>query len=350
MLLASLLFALPLQDSLQTLDGQLVRGTIQSATAESVAIKVGSKEATVKASQILRISLGAAHLSAAENYLATFDYTNAAATFEAAAAEESLTGEFAGLRHAETLLAWAHLDAGQARSAAAAFASWLSAHEDSWFHLRGQMGHAQAVGLTGDVDTAATMLEATSTYAFDKNLPVNFGLLARLTRCEVFLTGNQGAVAEARLQRLVPDIEKEIKAPSASPAVRILLSSYLDRGRILLGDSIEQKDGLDSALRYWEELLRRPDLGADARAAATIGQARSVRDAGQARKAQLLLARVVATMPASQEIAARALFALAEVCEELENTPASGKTYYRRLVEDYPSTTWAIKAQEKLGS
>ncbi|MCH2111823.1 MAG: hypothetical protein MK213_03110, partial [Planctomycetes bacterium] len=171
MLLASLLFALPLQDSLQNLDGQLVRGAIQSATAEAVAIKVGSKEATVQASQILRLTLGATNLAAAENYVATFDYTNAAATFEAAAAEESLTGEFAGLRHAETLLAWARLDAGQARSAAAAFAAWLSAHEDSWFHLRGQMGHAQAVGLTGDVDAAATMLEATSTYAFDKNLP-----------------------------------------------------------------------------------------------------------------------------------------------------------------------------------
>ena len=54
---------------------------------------------------------------------------------------------------------------------------------------------------------------------------------------------------------------------------------------------------------------------------------------------------VVATLPASEEVMAHALYELGEVSKELGNNPTSGDAYHQRLLEQYPNTTWASKVR-----
>ena len=86
----------------------------------------------------------------------------------------------------------------------------------------------------------------------------------------------------------------------------------------------------------------------EVRAAATIGLARAANSSGQARESQILLAKVVATMPASPKVTSKALWFLAEISAELGDSPIPSKTYYQRLVDDYPFSSWGILAQKRL--
>ena len=86
----------------------------------------------------------------------------------------------------------------------------------------------------------------------------------------------------------------------------------------------------------------------DVRAAAYAGMAKQAMDAGKNREAQLLLSQAVATLQPSPDVAARSLFRLGEVTEALNNDIADARTYYKRIVDAYPTTSWAVKAREKL--
>ncbi len=352
--LCALLLAVPAfaQDAIIQLDGTVTDGTIETATVSKVTWKDGrGKSKSLKSSQILDLDLVAVNsaLSAGNRYLADFDYQNATGTFSSiAASSDGLTSTLAGLLNAETLLAWSQIDGGKASEAQKAFATWLAANPDSWFSARAQTGQAMATAAAGDTDSAAKLFEKLAAFAFEKTLPNHIEFGARLGRCEVFLIGKQATVAEARLRDLVPKIADALKSGDSSNALRTRLRKLHSRGQILLGDSIEAKDGVAKARSYWENLGRDRNSSLDVRAAATVGAARAARQSGALRDAQLLLAQVVATMPASQEVSARALFELAETCAELENTPTSAKSYYQRLVDDYSSTSWAVKARAML--
>ncbi|MFQ5748121.1 MAG: tol-pal system YbgF family protein, partial [Planctomycetota bacterium] len=168
-------------------------------------------------------------------------------------------------------------------------------------------------------------------------------------RSLVLLDGGKPQMAVTRLRDLVPKIQDLIRSGSLESGERAEARSFLVRARIALGDALAAKDGAQAARPYWESLLRDPAVGAEVQAASLIGQAQAAEESGKPREAQLLLARVVATLPATPSIQARALFRLGEVCRALKNSPVKGETYLRQVVDSYPNTIWAARARKELG-
>jgi hypothetical protein len=188
-------------------------------------------------------------------------------------------------------------------------------------------------------------MQKLSDTAFEKNLGRHVELHVNLVRCEAFLIGGQAEVAQARLRDLVVKLGQSVSSPDTPSGVKSLVSGLYSQSQILLGQAIQEKDGSRAASTYWQGLASDRNVSADVRAAAWIGIAQDAREQGKAREAQLQLAKVVATLPASDETMARALYELGEVSKELGNNPTSGETYHQRLLERYPNTSWAAKVR-----
>ncbi len=341
--------ALP-QSRVQKVDGGSVIGELTAAGFESIDLTVGGSKRTFKANEILSLTPGPLPelLTQGEEFFLTHDFQNAANAFEAAASTEGgafWVESWSKLRHAETLLAWSEADRGRAGDAAKAFRDWTSANADSYWQVRAQMGQAKAMAMSGDVDGATTLMQKLSDTAFEKNLGSHVELGVNLVRCEAFLIGGQAEVAQARLRDLVVKLGKEVQSPDTPAGSKSLFSGLYSHSQILLGNAIEEKDGSRAAATYWQGLAQDRNVSADVRAAAWIGIAASAREQGQTREAQLQLAKVVATLPANDDLMARALYELGEVSKELGNNPTSGDTYHQRLLERYPNTSWAAKVR-----
>lgn len=340
------------QDQVRLLDGGLVTGRIESATLEEIRVRQAGSEQVIPAREVLelRFGPGPASLRRAEDFLASLDFQNAANLFRTAAGEDGppWLEAWALLRRAECLLAWAELDEARVGDAEEAFAQWLERWPDHFYVPRARIGHARALALAGKVAEAASELEALASLAFEKNLGKHLELEAQLQRCRVFLAGGQAQVAEARLQDLVPELAKAASDPDQPAALRPKLAALLAEARIALGESIRTRGGEEAARKYWENLLAEPRLDPEVAAAARVGLAEAARAAGQPRKAQLLLARVIGVSPARGEVMARALFLMGEVCRELGGDVASPTPYYQEVVDRYPGTRWAVEARRRL--
>ncbi|HEX9792449.1 MAG TPA: tetratricopeptide repeat protein [Planctomycetota bacterium] len=343
----------PLQDVLQLIDGQSIACEVLTPGFDTVECRVEGERTTFEGRNVLEIEFGGMpdDLQRAEGFLAAQEFQNAANLFQAAGQAEgrAVLPAYAGLRHAEALLAWARFDSGRAKDAANAFQTWLATYPDHIHLVRARLGRARATALSGATDDAARQLEELASFAFEKNLGKHIEFQARLDRCHAYLSGNQAQVAEARLRDLVPEIQRVAGSPDTPPILRPRLRALLGEGQIALGDALAAKGGPGAARAYWEGLLRDRSVGSDAQAAASIGLATAARAEGKSREAQMVLARVIATVPAGPEVMARALFQLGEVCEELGDLPAAGAVYYRELVANHPNSTWAIRARKKLG-
>lgn len=346
-ILLPLLVAVPAQSRVHKTDGGSVSGELVSASFETVVLEVGGNPREFAAGEVLDLVPGPSSslMNKAEGFLQALDYQNAANTFEAAAGESGAfwIGPWCSLRHAETLLAWSIADPGRAGDSAKAFSTWVETHGDSFWLPRAQMGQARAMARSGDVDGATSLMQTLSDTAFEKNLGQHVELEVNLVRCESFLIGGQAEVAQARLRDLVSKLGNGAKDPNTPNGSRRLLAELHAKAQVMLGDALEAKDGLRGAASYWEGLSNDRNSTADVRAAAWIGLARYAREQGQAREAQLQLAKVVATLPASDDVMARALFELGEIAEELGNSPTAADPYRQRLLERYPSTSWAAK-------
>ena len=355
--LCSLLLAAPAalaQHRVVLVDGRSLSGEVQEATLEKVVLQSSRGQQEVAARDVLDIQFagGPDTLGQAQEFLASLDFQNAVNSLEAAAqvSDPAWVPAVASLRKAEALLSWARFDSGQAAEAVSAFQDWTATFNDHFHVPRARTGLARAMTLAGKVDEAAKELEDLASLAFEKDLGPHVELGARLARCHVYLTGGQAQVAETRLRDLVPTIQTRMASGDTAAALRPILANLHAQAQIALGDAVEAKDGAAAARVYWQRLADDPGTAGDVRAAANIGLARAADAAGRAREAQLLLAKVVATMPASPEIAARALYRLAEVSRSLQDRPAASKPYYQRVVDEYPTTTWAIEARAKLSS
>jgi len=349
-LLLPLLFpaALP-QSRVQKVDGGLVSGELTTAGFETVDLTIGGTKRSFAAAEILSLSPGPLPelISKGEKFFLAHDFQNAANTFDAAA-EAATEGAFwvrpwAKLRHAETLLAWSESDRARAGDAAKAFRTWTSDYADSFWLPRAQMGQAKAMAMSGDVDGATSLMQRLSDTAFEKNLGRHVELHVNLVRCEAFLVGGQAEVAQARLRDLVVKLGEAVQSPETPPGSKSLFSGLYSQAQILLGNAITEKDGGRAAATYWQGLAQDRNVSADVRAAAWIGIAQNAREQGQTREAQLQLAKVIATLPANDELMARALFELGEISKELGNNPTSGDAYHQRLLKRYPNTSWAAK-------
>ncbi len=352
--LAALLLLIPVpQDQVFTRDGRTLQGEVVRASLTEVVLKdADDKEVTLAGGDVIRIRHENApeSLTRAREFLASGDYQNAVAGFQAAESGEgpSWVPIEAPLERAEALLAWSQIDPDRAQEALALFNEWLASHPDHFLVVRARVGQARALSRTGQVEEAAAKLEELGTFAFEKNLGKRVELRARLERSLVLLDGGKPQMAATRLRDLVPKIQDLIRS-GLEPGERAEVRGFLVRARIALGDAIAAKDGPQAARPYWESLLRDPGVGPEVQAASLIGQAQAAEESGRPREAQLLLARVVATLPATPSIQARALFRLGEVCRKLKDTPFKGETYLRQVLDSYPNTLWAARARKELG-
>jgi tetratricopeptide (TPR) repeat protein len=357
--LLSILLALPLaaQGRVVQVDGTSVSGTITTATLEKIEVQVGEQSQTIAPDQVLRLSFGTppSVILQAQGFLDRLEFQNAVSLLDEAAgqADPAWIAPYAKILRAEALLAWSNFDANRASEAVQGFNEWLASYPDHFWVSRARIGKALAMGRTGKVSDAAKELQAVASFAFENNLGKKIEFEARLARCEVYLQGKDAALARQRLEGsggLVANLKEAASSPQAPTGLRSLLTAYWVRAQIQLGDALEQTDGLGQAKSYWERLLRSErNLGDDARASGKIVIARAARDAGKLREAQFALAEIAATINAGPETMARALYTLGEVCQELGDKPTPGTTYFRRIVERFPSSSWAQKARKKLG-
>jgi tetratricopeptide (TPR) repeat protein len=358
--LLSILLAVPLaaQGRVVHVDGTNISGTITDASVDQIEIQVGDTARTISPGEVLRLSFGSepALVQQAKGFMAKLEFQNAVNLLTEAEGitDPAWVPPYTKLLKAEAFLAWSSFDKGRAEDSNRAFSEWLAAYPDHFWNARARMGQATALGRTGKVQDAAKMMQDLAGFAFDKNLGKQVELHARLTRCEVYLDGNEPTLARQRLEGqngLIASLKTASSSPESSSALRNALRVHWIKSQILLGDAIEMTDGLSQAKSYWERLLRNEkQLSADVQAAGKIVIARAARDAGKLREAQFALAEIAATLNCGPDTMARALFALGEVCQELGDNPTPGTTYFRRVVDRFPTSSWAAKARTKLGN
>lgn len=329
-------------------DGGRASGAAVALTLEEVTMTNADGDDVKRASrEILSIvpSGMPAEMSSAEAFAKALDFQNAANAFDAASGsvEPEWLAAYAGLRHAEVLLAWSTIDPAKAGEAASAFAAWTSANADSYWLPRASYGHARAMATSDDVQGATTTMQELADRAFEKNLGRHVEFQAALVRSECFLLGGQAEVAEARLRDLVVKLGEASRDQDIARGTRQMIGRFQADAQLLLGQAIEEKDGVKAAASYWEGLAEARDTKADVRAAARIGLALAAKEQGDLRTAQLQLARVIALQPAKAEVMAHALYELAEITESLGNQPVPAKTYRERLKANFPETSWAAK-------
>lgn len=358
--LLSILLALPLaaQGRVVKIDGTSVTGNVTTATIEKIEVSAAGGATEIAPGDVLRIQFGKdpVLITQAKGYLANLEFQNAVNLLAEAEGQSdpAWLPPYAKLLKAEALLSWSTFDASRASASQAAFDEWLATYPDHFWQARARMGQAKAMGRLGKVQDAGKLMQDLASYCFDKSLGKHVEFGARLTRCEIYLEGDEPTLARQRLEGsngLVATLKAGATAPDAPGALRTMLHGYWVRAQILLGDSIEQADGLDKAKRFWETVLRNEkQLSDDARASGKIVIARAARDAGKLREAQFALAEIAATLNCGPDTMARALFTLGEVCQELGDKPSPGSTYFRRVVQRYPTSPWAAKARKKLGN
>lgn len=355
MLLTTLLLALPTlpveQDRIERADGRAVTGKLVSATLSEVSYASGDGKATkLAAADALSVEPAPSTdlMRTGERDFAQRDWAGAVNAFSAAASDggdSAWLAAWAGLRHGETLLAWARMDRAKAGEAASVMRTWTETHTDSYWIPRARMAQARALILAGDGDGAEKLLTELLTLVFDKGLAKHLEFEVNLERCRAFMASRQAKVAEARLRDLVTK-----DAPADAPrGVRSRLLTLRGEAQILLGDAIEAESGSQTAAAYWEGLARDTRATTDVRAAALTGLANAAIKENRLRDAQLQLAEVVAVLDASQEVRARALWDLHTVTEKLGDHPVNSRSYLERILQECPDSTWAGEARTKLG-
>lgn len=353
MLLTALLLALPCapaQDRIERADGRTVTGRLLDASLAEVQYAAGDgKPVKLPAAEVLGVEPAPATdlMRTGERAWTQRDWAGAANAFSAAAAaggEPTWLASWAGLRHGESLLAWARAERGKAGDAVAALRAWCESHPDSFWIPRARIAQAQGLTIAGDGEGAARLLDELGNLAFEKRLAKSVELEIKVERSRAFISSRQASVAEAVLR----DIAVQDPPADAGRGVRSRMLALRGEAQILLGAAIEAASGAKAAAAYWEGLARDPRAGSDVRAAALTGLATVAIAEGRLREAQLQLAEVVAVLDAGQEVRARALWELAEVTARLGDHPVNSRAYLERLLRECPDSSWAEPARAKL--
>jgi|GEM_PF-894014 len=345
------------QDRVIKMDGTTASGVFVSATVDEVTLRKGKVSSVIRASDVFSISFSSipTALQKARAFVAKQDFQNAIGQFGFASEQEGSTWltQLALLEKAEAFLTWSVFDPAQAQESLNAFRHWTATYPDHFWGPRAQIGLARATAAAGEMEEAVRLLQEVADLAFSRNLGRHLEAQAKVARCQVYLAAGKATLARQRLEGpggLVATLNEQGGDVQTPRMVRSELAHHLATAQVLLGDCVENLDGLQGAKRYWEGLLnQRGSLTPDVEGAGIIMLARTAKEAGKPRQAQLLLAKVTATLMTSPEIQARALFHLGEVSEELDNNPSPGRFYYEEILRSFPSTLWAAKARTKLG-
>jgi ATP/maltotriose-dependent transcriptional regulator MalT len=339
------------QSRVDLLDGSKVFGEISDINLNAVTIVVNdSEDAIVIANEdILEVIPAAtALMRQAQTSLDALDFMNAKNAFDEASSksEGGYIKSFAGLRSAETLIAWAGIDPTQYDAAITLLNVWISENSNSFWLPRAQMSLARALANTGDIDGAASLMEGLSNLAFAKTLARHIELQANVIRCEAFLIGGQAQSAQSRLSSLKDTLGSMIRNAETPPALLSKARGLHSQVQILNGQAIQAIEGANASQAYWKELADSGSTTPVVRSAAWLGLAEAAIEANELRSAQLQLAKIVAVMPSSPNVTPQALYKLAVVSASLEDTKSS-RSAAMRLTTNYPNSTWAIKASSE---
>ncbi len=358
LVLTSLLLALPCalpQDQILTADGAKISCTLTAASKVEIQYTNAEDESTtLLASEVIWIQpqVRSELMLKAESFLRAGDFQNASNSFEQAAAESGAAwiAPLASLRHAETMLKWSTIDSSRTSEAKRALEHWLTQWPDHFWSSRARIALAQAQASNGDTEGAAAALQALADEAFNEDLGEAVLYRAQIARCRVYHNGKQAQIAESRLRDLISKLERKLESRETPKGLIATLSEVADEARALLGESLLQKGGFSAARTYWESTLRNKQAGTTSKAAAQIGLALEAKEKGNLRKAQLLLAGMIATLPQDSAAMPRALFVMGQVSSENGDTPTPGSTYWKELIQNFPGSTWATQAQQALGN
>jgi TolA-binding protein len=339
------------QARVDLLDGSIVFGEISDINLNAVTIVIeGAAEAvTFNNADILEVSpASSALMRQAQTAANNLDFMNASNAFAEAAskADESYMRSFAELRNGETLIAWAASDASQYDSAITLLKTWVEENPRSFWLPRAQMALAGALANTGDIDSAAAMMEELSNLAFAESLARHIELQANVIRCEAFLIGGQAQSAQSRLSTLGDNLGSMIRNANTPVALLSKARSLYSRVQILNGQAIQATEGVAASQSYWKQLADAEDTTPVVRSAAWLGLAEAAIETNELRSAQLQLAKIVAIMPASPNVTPQALYKLASVSASLEDSKSS-RSAAQRLNANYPNSIWAIKANSE---
>ena len=358
LILSSLLLALPCvipQDQILTTSGSKLLGKLTTISKTEVQFENAAEEAqTLSAAEVIALhpQIRSELMLRADSFLAAGDFQNAVNTFELASSEVGADwlAPLASLRHGESLLAWAVIDGTRAAEAKSTLEQWLTQWPDHFWSSRARIALAPAQAATGDADGATAALQALADEAFNENLGEAVLYRATMARCRIYHNDGQAQIAESRIKDLISKLERKVDTRETPSGLASLFSEISDEARTLLGDSLLQKGGFSAARTYWESVLRNKRAGASSKASAKIGLALEAIDKGELRKAQLLLAGIIATLPNQSPAMAHALFVMGQVSSKNGDTPTPGSTYWNELIDSHPGSPWAVQARQALGN
>jgi ATP/maltotriose-dependent transcriptional regulator MalT len=335
------------QARVDLLDGSNAFGKISSVDINAVVlVDSDDNESTYNNDEVLEVIPAlSALMRQAEAAAGNLDFMNAANGFAEAAAkaEQPWMQAYAELRNAEVLISWAASESSHYSEAIDMLNSWVANNSDSFWLPRAQMAMASAMAHTGDVDGATSLMSSLSDMAFEKNLARHIELQANVIRCQAFLLGDQAQVAQSRLNSLNDKIGAMVRDNETPAALRTKARELHTTVQILSGQAIQSTDGIQAAQSYWQSLADNSSTSPVVRSAAWLGLAEAAIESGKLRAAQLQLAKIVATMPASPSVTPQALYHLASVSAQL-NDAKSSRSASNRLNFTYPNSSWAIKA------
>ena len=342
-----------------------VTGQVTSEGQNDVLLESGSKETKVPAERVVRIEWGSVPPSFSEGlkYFERGLFEDATAKFRLAAGDASareVVQADAQLRAADSLLAWGAADPARFNEAALAAAAFVEAHPEHRRRGQAEMTRARALVLAGKgtegievyrgVFAQLSGTEAAAGYAPPTCLRA--GLLA----ARAALRAGDTLAARELFTSLASGSAAVLAALEDDDPARPELAAI--QGEAQLGEGFAELAGGNSkaALTFFESKLGSMNGSATpaVRSAAALGLGEALLAEGEARRAELELARVSALDYTDRDRAARAHVLLARCAQKLldKDFKQSSCTWLEAVVEHYGDTPSAAEARElieKLG-
>ena len=289
-------------------------------------------------------------------YMARGDFENAAAKFRLVAGDDGsrpVVKAHARLMAANALMERGKIDAAAFGDAKSELETFLSDHADNRDVPIARMLHARAARLSGDAEAAFTGYSelfgeagaGTPTTGYPLALCYEAGIAAVETALS---SGNtEGA------QTILGSIESSLPAvlaaleeadPDRERMLAVQSAARLGEGWVLLaGDQASQ------AATFFRTQVQNAEAGnSELRFGALLGLGESLLAAGEAREAQLALAKVSSLDFSSRDRVARALTGLAACALQLPDANARGqaKAWVQTVLDHYADTPAVLRANE----
>lgn len=252
--------------------------------------------------------------------------------------------------YAAFFLGEAEMAKGDGRAAVQAFEKVVSINAESRLLPHARLGRARAHALAGDATAAAKACGDFEAEARDKRLGEDWILRAKITAGSVQETAGDFAAAAREYgslaREVVTAVGKAEKPEDKAALERLGLEAERRRGEALV-----RSGNLNEAQSTFSGILSKHAKVPGAKAIAAAGQARVALARGEADKARVDLAKVVATALDAGEAEPWFLLCLAEAYAKLAEGGEAGardkaQTYIQILVQRWPGSGEARLARD----